>query len=231
MGIILSTGDFQGGKMESENMVSLVSYNLLMYTAFDFPIDEKSGKLDQEYEYKWDCECSSDNSFNPFMPTEFRIELKPDHGIVPYHIGIMKLQKLDEALKENENKSALTAHINKTFSDVAVVTIEEIGFVEFRYTLTMKFSVENEIKDLEALGKATLEGTLEVFPFMQILDVQNKYYIDSLKKDFGEEAKTKRGDTVWSGIALPLKKTMTPEEITKLGKYADIFNEPKSFFK
>ena len=55
--------------MESENMVSLVSYNLLMHTAFDFPIDEKSGKLDQEYEYKWDCECSSDNSFNPFMPT------------------------------------------------------------------------------------------------------------------------------------------------------------------
>ena len=191
--------------MESENMVSLVSYNLLMHTAFDFPIDEKSGKLDQEYEYKWNCECSLDSSFNPFMPTEVRIELKPDHGIVPYHIGIMKLQKLDEALKENENKSALTALINKSFSDVAVVTIEEIGFVEFRYTLTMKFSVENEIKELEALGKATLEGILEVFPFMNILDVQNMYYIDSLKKDFGEEAKTKRGDDVCSGIALPLQ--------------------------
>ena len=139
------------------------------------------------------------------MPTEVRIELKPDHGIVPYHIGIMKLQKLDEALKENENKSALTAHINKSFADVAVVTIEEIGFVEFRYTLTMKFSVENEIKELEALGKATLEGILELFPFMNILDVQLKYYFDSLKKDFGEETKTKRGDDVCSGIALPLQ--------------------------
>ena len=177
--------------MESENMVSLVSYNLLMHTTFDFPIEEKSGKLDQEYEYKWDCECSSDNSFNPFMPTEVKIELKPDHGIVPYHIGIMKLQNLNEALKENENRSALTAHINKTFSDVAVVTIEEISFVEFRYTLTMKFSVENEIKELEALGKATLEGIMELFPFMNILDVQLKYYLESLKKDFGEEAKTK----------------------------------------
>ena len=216
--------------MESDNMVSLVSYNLLMTTTFDFPIDEKNGKLDQEYEYKWDCDCSSDSSFNPFMPsTEVKIELKPDHGIVPYHIGIMKLQKLAETLKENENKSALTAHINKTFSNVAVVSIEEISFVEFRYTLTMKFFVEKEIKELEALGKATLEGILELFPFMNILDVQLKFYFDSLKKDFGEEAITKRGDTVCSGIALPLKKTMTPEEINKLEKYADIFNEPKRY--
>ena len=177
--------------MESENMVSLVSYNLLMHTTFDFPIEEKSGKLDQEYEYKWDCDFSSNSSFNPFMPTEVKIELKPDHGIVPYHIGIMKLQKLDEALKENENRSALTAHINKKNSDMAVVTIEETSFVEFRYALTIKFSVENEIKELEALGKTTLEGIMELFPFMNILDVQLKYYLESLKKDFGEEAKTK----------------------------------------
>ena len=166
-----------------------------MHTTFDFPIEEKSGKLDQEYEYKWNCECSSDSSFNPFMPTEVKIELKPDHGIVPYHIGIMKLQKLDEALKENENRSALTAHINKKNSDMAVVTIEETSFVEFRYALTIKFSVENEIKELEALGKTTLEGIMELFPFMNILDVQLKYYLESLKKDFGEETKTKRGDT------------------------------------
>jgi len=209
-------------------LVSLVSYNLLMNTTFDFPIDEKSGKLDQEYEYKWDCECSSDESFNPFMPTEVKMELKPDHGKVPYHIGIKKLQKLEDALKGNENKAALTTHINKSFSGVAVVTIEKVEFVEFRYTLKMKFSVENEIK-LESLGKATLEGILEVFPFMNTLDVQLKYYLDSLKKDFGEKTKTKRGDTIWSGIALPLQKTMTPEEITKLEEYADIFNEPKRY--
>ena len=124
--MVADLNDRSKSKMESDNMVSLVSYNLLMTTTFDFPIDEKNGKLDQEYEYKWDCDCSSDSSFNPFMTsTEVKIELKPDHGIVPYHIGIMKLQKLAETLKENENKSALTAHINKTFSNVAVVASED----------------------------------------------------------------------------------------------------------
>ena len=101
--------------MESENMVSLVSYNLLMHTTFDFPIEEKSGKLDQEYEYKWDCECSSDSAFNPFMPTMVKIELKPDHGIVPYHIGISKLQKLNEVLQENENNSDRDFSNNKDY--------------------------------------------------------------------------------------------------------------------
>jgi len=74
-----------------------------------------------------------------------------------------------------------------------------------------------------------LDGFMELFPFMNIMDVMLKYFFESLKKDFGEETKTKNGYTIWKEIAMPLKKTMTSEEITKLEKYSEIINGQKRY--
>ena len=205
-------------------MVTLVSYNVLMNDTFDFPIDKKTGKLDQRFEYKWNVDSilSNDNK-------DVTIQLKPDLETVPSHIAVKKLKQLEEELKENEKKSILISNIRSSYSDISMVNIEEIYFAESTITLNMKFSFNDEINKLEALAQSTLEGVLNIFPFMNILDVQLKYYIESLKKDFGEETKMKNGKTVCSGIPLPIGETMTPEEITKLEKYADILNEPKRY--
>ena len=66
-------------------------------------------------------------------------------------------------------------------------------------------------------------------PILNILNVYLRYCIASLERDFGPGTKTIQGQDISLGIALPLKETMTKDEIAKLQKYADILNEPQRY--